>query len=688
MNLPLAAMLRARSIALVGASNRPGSFGARMIEEVGRSSGQRRVHLVNPRYDSIDGRPCLPSLKHIDEPVDLILLGVGDGALEEQLTAAARLGARGAVVFGSAHGTELRQALRDIAIDAGIALCGPGCMGFINVADGLRATGYVEREQLSAGSIALVTHSGSVFSALLRTRRALDFTLAISSGQELVTTTPDYVEYVLDETDARVIALVLETVRDGPRLVEQLRRAAERDVPVVVLPVGGSPVGAALVTAHSGALAGTRGMWEALAEGTGALLVSDLAELTDTLELLAVGRRARPGGIGIATVHDSGAERCLVADLADELDVPFAPLAAQTLERLGTLLDPGLVAGNPLDLWGTGAGTREQFGAALRAMAADPAVSAVALAVDLVEEYDGDTSYPDAVLDAHTATDAPVVVLSNLASAVDEPLAARLRAAGVPVLEGTRSGLVALRNLQSLADRGPVANSGQVDVERQRRWRARLTGPPLAGAEAFALLADYGLPVVAVAAAADEDAAVAAARRLGYPVVIKTDESGIAHKSDAGGVLLGLPDEDAVRTAYRDLAERLGARVLVCAEAPRGVELALGITRDPQLGPLVVVAAGGVLAELLTDRALALPPLTRERAAALVDGLRIRPLLDGWRGGAAADRRSVVDAVLSVGALAVELGDQLAALDVNPLIAGPSGALVVDALVVVRQKIA
>jgi acyl-CoA synthetase (NDP forming) len=673
----IGSMLAARSIALVGASARPDSFGARMITEVDRSSGVRESFLVNPRYDEIAGRPCVPSLKDLDAPVDLVLLGVRDDALEEQLRDAAALGARSAVIFGSAHGEELRASLRSIATEAGMAVCGAGCMGFVNVAQDLRATGYLERDELPRGPISLVTHSGSVFSALLRTRRALGYTLAISSGQELVTTTAQYVEHLLAETDTRVIGLVLETVREGPRLVAALRSAAASDVPVVLLPVGGSPLGSALVTAHSGALAGGRATWEALAEGTGALPVSDLAEFTDTLELLAIGRRARRGH-GIATVHDSGAERTLVADIAHELDVPFAQLSDSTLTQLDELLDDGLLAANPLDLWGTGAGTRTLFGASLQTMAADPSVSALALAIDLVEEYDGDTSYVDAALDYDG--DAPIVVLSNLASAIDSAGAQRLRAAGIPVLEGTRSGLVALRNLLTLAADRPSGRDEPVDVARRQRGRDRLSGMN-SGATALELLADYGLSVVASRGATNEDDAVAAAAAIGYPIVVKTDEPSISHKSDVRGVLLGLTDEAAVRTAYRDLSRRLGPRVLVCATAAAGVELTFGVVRDPQLGPLVVVAAGGVLTELLRDRAVALPPLSRQRAENLLSRLRIRPLLDGWRGAPAADLDAVVDAIVAIGQLAAELGDRLDALDVNPLIVGPSGAVAVDALV-------
>jgi acetate---CoA ligase (ADP-forming) len=674
------AMLRARSIALVGASSRSGSFGARMVDEVGRGSSDRRIHFVNPRYDEIAGHPCLPSLKHLGEPVDLALLAVADDALEAQLRDAADLGVRSAVIFGSAHGTGLRERLRAIAVDADMAVCGAGCMGFINVSDDLRATGYLERVPLPGGPIALVTHSGSIFSALLRTRRALGYTLAVSSGQELVTTAADYLDFALDQPGTRLLALVLETVRDPGRLVAALQRAAAADVPAVILPVGGSELGSALVAAHSGALAGNRGMWEALAEGTGALLVKDLAELTDTLELLAIGRPVRDGS-GIATVHDSGAERSLAADLADELGIAFAPLADATLRRLDDLLDDGLTAANPLDLWGRGANTRELFATSLAMMAADPAVSLVALAVDLVEEYDRDTSYIDAALDVDDSV--PLVVLTNLASAVDQEAAARLRAAGIPVLEGTSSGLAAIGNLLRFVDRPPQQDlSDRIDPERRDRWVERLQRPePLDPTESFGLLADYAIPVAEFRQAATEDDAAGAAGLIGYPVVLKTAMSTVAHKTDVDGVVLGIADEAALRAAYRDLAARLGADVTVSAVVGAGVEIALGIVRDRQLGPLVLVGVGGVFTELIADRAMGMPLLSHARAHALLQRLTVRPVLDGWRGGPACDLGALVECIVAVGVLAAELGEHLDALDVNPLVVRADGAVAVDVLV-------
>jgi acyl-CoA synthetase (NDP forming) len=672
------AMLEARSVALVGASARPGSLGARMIEEVARSPSRPRTYLVNPRYTDIGGVPCLPGLAEVPEPVDLVLLAVPDSALEAQLVAAARRQARSAVIFGSAYDPHAMPGLRDrlaaVARDADMALCGAGCMGFVNVARGLRAIGYVEPDPLPAGPVALVTHSGSVFSALLRARRGFGFTLAVSSGQELVTTAADYAQYALSVPGTKVLALVLEAIRDAAGLRAMLTNALAADVPVVLLSVGASAAGQALVAAHSGALAADGGAWEALATAYGVHRVGDLAELADTLELFACGRRAAPG-TGIATVHDSGLERAHTADLAAAAGVPFAPLAPATTTRLAALLDEGLAPGNPLDVWGTGRDTESLFAGCLDTLAADPSVGAVALAVDLVPEFDGDESYPRAVLTTAAATTKPVVVLAGLPAAIDPAAAARLRAAGIPVLEGTRTGLLALRHLLDHAER-PVPPPAQESPRAARR------DLPNGGPELFTLLRGYGIGVARTEAAQTREAALAAADAIGYPVVLKTGEPGIAHKSDVGGVRLGLAGPAETSAAYDDLTARLGPNVLVSQTAPPGTELALGLVRDPALGPLLVISAGGVLIEIFNERVVLLAPVTRPAALAAIQRLRLAPVLAGARGQPPADQDAIATAIESLSRLARDHGDAIEALDINPLICGPNGALAVDALLI------
>ena len=712
--------------------------------------------------------PTCPSLSN------LVLLGVPDAALEEQLAAAAGRGDRSAVIFGSAYDVPgqppgLRARLAGIARSAGMALCGAGCMGFVNVARGVRAVGYIEPHPIPAGPVALVTHSGSAFSTLLRSRRGIGFSVAVSSGQELVSTAADYARYALGLPETRVLALVLEAIRDAPLLRAVLAEADAADVPVVLLAAGGSVAGRALVSAHSGALAAGDGAWEALADAYRVHRTGDLAELADTLELFAIGRRGGAGagsagvpgsgsagvpgsgsaGVpgsgsadsarrGIATIHDSGLERAHVADLADQLGVPFADIDPATRDRLAAVLDPGLEPANPLDIWGTGRGAEQQFTESLIAMSEDPAVAAVALAVDLVPEFDGDESYLLALLSAAARTRRPLAVLAGLPASVNRVAAARLRAAGVPVLESVRTGLLALRHLLDHQNRtlrsapapavgagrvsglassraagagwvsvqassraaaagrvsgpasSPAAGAGRMprparDADRRRRWTRALAAGRLGGAALLVMLRDYGIPAARVRSAASCEAALSAAEQIGYPVVLKTDEPGVSHKSDVGGVLPGVAGPPGLVAGYRDLAARLGPRVLVCETAVPGTEMLIGISRDPALGPLIVVGAGGVLAELFADRAVALPPVDCFGALRMLRRLRVWALLDGVRGQQPADLGSIVGAITGLSAMACELGDALQAFDINPLICGPGGAVAVDALAVPRR---
>ena len=424
--------------------------------------------------------------------------------------------------------------------------------------------------------------------------------------------------------------------------------------------------------------------------------VRDLAELSDTLELFSVGQdgagRRAAHGTGIATVHDSGLERAHVADLAAELGVPFAPLGRATTDRLARAIDPGLEPGNPLDVWGTGRDTEPLFAECLAALAADPQVAALVLAVDLVPELDGDEAYPNAVLTVANGTVKPVAVLAGVPASVDLVTAARLRAAGVPVLEGTRSGLLALRHLLEHAAGRPTAPrrpgrraAGRAAARaRRQRWAPVLSAGPPGSAVLFDLLRDYGIPAVRARTARTRAGTLAAAGEIGYPVVLKTDEPGIAHKSDVGGVRLGLAGPGAVRAAYADLSARLGPRVLVCETAPPGTELALGLVRDGALGPLLVIGAGGVLIEIFAERSVVLPPVTRSSARVVLAGLRLAAVLAGARGQPRADLDAIAGAIAGLSQLACDLGDLLDALDINPLICGPSGAVAADVLAVVR----
>jgi acyl-CoA synthetase (NDP forming) len=685
-------MLGARSVAVIGASARAGTAGHQTLLELHKGGFAGAVYPVNPKYEELQGWRCYPSIAEVPEPVDLAVISLANALLEETLTACAGAGVGGAVIYASGFEEPregvppLTERLTAIARKAKMAICGGNCMGFVNVERRLRATGWYEPERLEPGPIAFISHSGSAFAALLHNDRGLRFNVAVSAGQEFVTTTVDYMRYALGLASTSAIGLLIETVRDPGGFREVMALANEADVPVVALKVGREALTRELVASHSGALAGEDGAYEALFRADGVHRVETLDEMGDTLALFVAGRRAGPGGL--ASVHDSGGERAMLVDAAAAVRVPLASIAPKTSERMAELLEPGLPPVNPLDFWGTGRDAYAVITGCERALLEDPGVAALAFAVDLTTEDDPDEGYIASFLEVWPETEKPMAMLSNFAGGISRSDAERLYAAGAPVLEGTLTGLAAFRHLFEHRDHRllePFEGSPPAIVDVREGWRERLaTGEPFDERESLALVADYGVPVVASDRAETLDEALAAAERVGFPIALKTAERGLHHKSDLGGVRLGIDGRMSLAEAYGEIASRLGPRVTVEKMAPAGVEIHLGIVRDPQFGALVLVAAGGVLVEVLNDRRLALPPLDEMRANRLIDELKVRPLLDGVRGRSAADVGALVRAIVAVSWLANDLGDHLEALDVNPVICGPAGCLAVDALVIPR----
>jgi acetate---CoA ligase (ADP-forming) len=689
-------MLEARSVAIVGASIKEGSLGRAMVEELQRGGYDGAIYPVNPGYDEVLGLACYPSVAETPGAgVDLAILGVANQRIEQAARDAVAAGARSLVTFSSLYEepvsdlAPLTERLASIAHDADVPMCGGNGMGFCHETFKLRATGFPTPDHLRHGPVTFISHSGSAFAAMAFNDRGIGFNLLVSSGQELGATMADYMAYALGRAETRVLALLLETVRDAAGFRDQLRRAHDQDVPVIALKVGRTEGSKAMVTAHSGALAGEHGVYEALFDAHGVHEVLTLDEMADAMELFSAPRRVGGTGRGIASVHDSGGERALFVDRAHDLGVPFADVSPETLRTIAATLDPGLEAANPLDAWGTGIDADRIFRESFLALHDDPDTAAMAFVVDLTRQGEPyDEGYLQVARDVWSATTKPFCVVSNLASAIAIEEVAQLRNAGIPVLEGVSSGLVALRGLIAHRDdraRPALTPLTAVADDVRARWRDRLSsGPEIGEVEGLALLADYGLPVVEERPASTLEEASAAASEIGFPVVLKTAARGVQHKSDVGGVRLGLTDLEDVREAYDDVAARLGPHVAVAAAAPAGVEVALGLVHDPTFGPLVLVAAGGVLIELVHDRILAFPPLDQAGATRVIDRLQMRPLLDGSRGAPAADIVSLTRAVSRLSVLAADLGDLIAALDVNPVIASAEGCVAVDALVIAR----
>ena len=664
-------MLRAESVAVVGASERTGSVGDQTIRQLRAGGFRGDIFPVNPGHEVLHGLQCHSSVAEIGQPVDLAVLAVGNDKLESETENAIGAGARSLAIFASCHrdasdGTPLGDRIATLADDAGIPICGGNGMGFLNLEEGLRVCGFYQPVALPRGGITFLSHSGSLFSAMLHSRRGLGFNLVVSTGLELNTTMGDYMMWSLGLESTRVLSLFMETIRSPDGFIEALSTARDRDVPVVALKVGASSRGRAAVATHSGAIAGEDAAYEALFDAYGVHRVLTMDELADTVELFAAARPPHRGGLG--AVHDSGGERALLIDTADRVGVPLPELSQPTVTRLAGLLDPGLEPANPVDAWGTGRDAKEVFVGCLDALAQDPAIGVVAFSVDLTTEEEGDDTYGSAVLEAAGLTEKPVAVLAHLATTVDHLQATRVRAGGVPVLHGTETGLRAIAHLMARADRlGWPSHEPRVTT----------TGS-VTDTSPISLLDRYGIATANGIEASEVDEVIEAASKIGYPVVLKTKTSD--HKSDVGGVILGITDQTDLVMAYQEMASRLGPAVTVSEQIEPGIEIGLGMVVDPQFGPMVLISAGGTLIELLRDRVALLPPVDGFRARRAIERLTVSAMLRGHRGSQPSDIAGLADVVVRFSEMAADVSGTFVSIDLNPVIVGPSSAVTVDFL--------
>jgi acyl-CoA synthetase (NDP forming) len=683
-------LLSPGSIAFVGASARPNTPGHDMMRMIRVGGFKGVVHAVNPNRTEIEGFPCVPELRRLPSPPDLAVLSVKNERLEETMQEAIEVGARAAVIFASGQlGAEtsptLSERLAAMARNARMPVCGPNCMGFYNDLDNVWVCGFPSPRRPEPGAIALIAHSGSVFGALAHNDPRLRFALAISPGQELTAGIADYISYAVDRPQVQVIGLFIETARDPAGFRAALEKAAARRIPVVALKVGRTEAAAKAALTHTGAIAGSDAAYQALFDRYGVLRVETIDELAATLMLLSAGRR--PGAGALVSIHDSGGERELIIDLAERADVRFAAISELTRQRLAAQLEPGLEAENPLDAWGTGKDFAAQFESCFSDLLADDAAAIGLFGVDIRDGYYLHQGFADAAIGAARRTEKPVAIVTNYTQVRHEALALTLSQAGVPVLDGTWNALMAVRGALAYRDflartddapaRLPAASQDERAQLRAGLVRSRTLGE----SDSLALLSAWGIPVVRHEAVSTEADTVAVANRIGYPLVLKTAAEAIAHKSDVGGVHLDIRDDAALRAAYRSLAAKLGPKVVVAKQARAGVELSLGMVHDPQFGPIVMIGAGGVLIELLADRVSALAPFGPATAHRLIDRLKLRKLLGGFRGQPPVDLDALAHAISRFSVLCAELGDLISEIDVNPLICGAQIAAV-DALVV------
>jgi acyl-CoA synthetase (NDP forming) len=577
--------------------------------------------------------------------------------------------------------------VRKKILDAGMLVCGANGMGFYNVRDHVWACGFDSRMHEAPGNVSLISHSGSGMCGIVDCEERIRFNFACSAGIELAVTMDQYLDFVLDLPETRAVGLFIETARSPHGFRAALQKAVERRIPIIALKVGRTERAAQLTVSHSGAIAGDDATYDALFDCYGVQRVRDMDELATALILFAELHPVGPGAL--VSLHDSGGERQLMVDLCDEAGVPLTELSRETVAALEQVLDPELPAVNPLDAWSRGGpDVGKQMAQSLTLMMQDPGTSIGAVVHDRAPNGFVYGSYMEYMRLAHEQSGKPAaLVAARQGTGCDERVVSSTHA-GMPVLDGLPAFLRGIRALFDYRDFTAVkpTTPGSAPAWAIDKWQDRLTGgTTLDEVFSLQLLQDFGLPASPCEIAGNEMEAVAAARKLGFPLALKTAMPGMLHKSEHKGVCLGIESESELLEKYHELLRRIGSRVLLAPMAAPGIEMILGVKRDEQFGPVVLLGFGGILAELTRDVAFALPPFDAAYARRRIDRLKLRPLLDGLRGNAAADVDAFCRMASEFSVMVDALRDALQEVDINPVIVSSKSCVAVDALIVGRN---
>ena len=715
----VAALLRPKSIAIIGATDRPGSWTARIWRNLQRYGFPGAVYPVNPKRDTIWEVKCHADVASLPEPADHLVVLVPAKAVPGVLASGAEAGARSATIFTSgfdeaedADGQALGRELKAVIEQTGLAVSGPNCLGNIAAPTPLMTMTDDRPQTIGPGPVAIVGQSGGLLMAIKRTleERGVQSGYVVTSGNETGLTSADYIHYFAADEDTRVIVSYLDAVQDPPAYLAACRAARAAGKPVVVVKIGLSAAGRAAAMTHTGALAGSVEAFDAIAGEAGAVRVDTLDDAIEAVEYFL--HAPLPKGANLGAITYSGALRGLLLDRLPKTGLHFPELADATKEKLESMLGAGALVGNPLDGGFAAVTSEDIFIACIEAMIADPGIDMVLLQEEIPRV--GGTRKTNTLkrVEALAAKGLakPVVFFSMISHGLTD-YARELKGelGHLPFLHEVEKSLRAIgavtayaaagRRAEAAAASGPGAEAlpDAPAVEAVRRAAGEASAPSaLNEVESKALLAAYGIPLPEETLVASADEAVAAAERLGWPVVLKAVSSKITHKSDAGAVLLGLASAAAVEAGYQAISANVEAHrpgtaldgMLVAKQVTGGLELVLGVSRDPEMGPVVMFGTGGVWLELYKDVAFSGAPLDADRAEAMIAKTHADRLIDGYRGAPAADRRAVIDALVSLGRIADDLGDVIESIDINPFVAleDGDGGYALDGLVVVRPS--
>lgn len=689
----LSRLITPRSVAIVGASPTLGALGNSVMRNLDRHGFTGDVHLINPKRAEIDGRPCLPGIEALPEGVDVAVLAIPGPAVLAAVRALAERKAGAAIIFsagfaeGGDEGLAAQAEVARIAREHEMIVLGPNCLGLVNYAAGVPLT-FIEAPVLDSSGkpkVAIVSQSGAMAVVLGTTLMAKDLglTLSVSTGNEAASGVEDYVEHLLDDSTTQAIAMIVEQFRQPQRFLALAERARAMGKPIVLLHPGTSSAARESAATHTGAMAGDWQLMKTKVTRAGAILVDSLEALGDVTELAVRAGQVRAGGTAVLT--ESGAFKALTLDLSEKIGLDLPQMSGATAEALRDAIPDFIPVSNPMDLTAQALVDPDLYRRALIPLLADDAYAALVFGIIQTDPATASRKFPH-ITDAITSLkpDKPIVFAGlDEGADVSPDYVADLRAAGVTYFPSPDRAFRALRHLMGAAARtGARSEAEPIALDVQSGVIPEYL--------AKQLFAPAGIPFPAGGFAPSIEEAKLIAATVGYPVALKAQAAALSHKSDAGGVILGIADEAALEAAWQRLYGNVAAYDAgialdggqVEAMGKRGVELIIGARNDADWGPVILVGFGGVTAELLHDVRLLPIDLPRDAIISELRSLKQGALLDGYRGSPALDIDAVAALIETLGRILAGT-PSIREIDLNPAIVYSKGEGVValDALI-------
>ena len=693
-------LIRPRSVAIVGASATKGTFGASILENLEAFEYTGTIHLINPKRDRIGTRACLNSIDALPEGVDCVALAIPRTAVLESVRACARRRACSIIIFAAGFaeagevGVREQEEIRRIAAEHGMAVEGPNCLGFVNYADNVALTfvSTPRQEPFDGDGVGIISQSGAIAAVLGVSLRyhQLPLSYSVSTGNEAVCRVEDFLDFMVQDRRTRVIAMVIEQIREPRRFLEIARRARAAGKSIVLLHPGASAEGRASAATHTGAMAGDYDVMRLHVRDAGVLVVESIEELVDVADVLF--RCPRAVGGGCAVFAESGAFKAFSLDFCERIGLPLPPLSEKCFGQLRNALPEFITPTNPLDITAQGLVDPDLYRRCIPPILQDDRYGSLLLAIILTDKETSALKFPPIIGALREVRRAKPVIFAGLdeGAEFDGAYLRELRELGVPFFPSTERAFRALAHLHRHAE----------DLKRMLSRPDPLPTLTVAGSGVMPeyrskeILAQIGVPVPKGALAGNIAEAVTIAERIGFPVVIKAQSAALSHKSDLGGVILDVKDADVLRAAWESITSKVSATaptlvldgMLIEKMCRKGIELIVGAHRDPEWGHVLLVGLGGVLTEAIGDTRLLMPDVSCEQAAEEIMRLKGARLFRGFRGMPPLDVAAAARVISLVGAF-VRGNPQVRELDINPLLVYPEGqgAVALDALIALEQ---